>query len=491
MNVITYWEGHQPPYIAECLATVRQHCRQDCRYLHVTPEQFERHGLDQVLHPRWRTIKQFGVKSDCVRVAMLARYGGLYVDADTVMLRSPVGIIDESLDCQYMTWTNPPRRVIAGYVYLRPGSPVAVKWLENVNRFLADGRTGWTDLGERCLTPAVDAHPGTTAEMPLSTFLPIEIDCDVPQFFKPGDFRSYTQDRTIAFGLNHSWMSRVHPVEMFASPQKQQESPLIIHKLLTSAREGLAKPPKITVCCVTYRRPELLGRMIAAFEAQDYPNREMLILDDSGELAEASGPNWRLISSPERSPTLGSKRNRLARMVSADTAAIVPWDDDDLVMPWALSAVAAGLQRGEWIRPSLALARSSEKFVPLKTWAIQDQSDKAYHPAWGYSVGAFWVAGGYPEDVSLGEDLVLARRLRDLHIAEADPMTLGFAPYYVFAPWSNTHFSYPHHDYQAWTGDGAGTVAARQHGLQLTRENIVGDPLPRPFRNNWWGDVTR
>jgi hypothetical protein len=501
MNVFSYWENAPgatpPPYITECLASIRRHTAADCLYRHVTPENFEAFGLDKVLHPRWRSIKELGVKSDCVRVALLAQFGGLYVDADTVMLTPPTGVIPEECDCAYLVWTNQPRRVIAGYVYMRPGSPVAQEWLRNVNAMLEQGRCGWTDLGERCLTPAVDKHLEFSHQLPLDTFLPIEIDCEVARFFTPDDFRSLVKPHTVAFGLNHSWMMSRQRRVMEAPPQRHAIGNLLVERLLTANRVTLRQPPKITVCCVTYRRPELLAKLIDAFEKQTYPNRELLILDDSGELNECSGDRWRLISSTERSPSLGAKRNRLARLVSPDTVGIVPWDDDDIPAPWAINAVAAGLRHGEWVRPSLALvpAHGGVTFWPVETFARADRSDKAFHSSWAYTPGAFWGAGGYPEDASLGEDLILARRLRDLHVAEADPIALGFKPYYLFAPWNNEHFSYRHKDYATWPDQlppvAMRSVSAVPHGIPLTENHILPTPIKRPFQNDWWNDKTQ
>jgi glycosyltransferase involved in cell wall biosynthesis len=195
-------------------------------------------------------------------------------------------------------------------------------------------------------------------------------------------------------------------------------------RLLNGARPRW-RPLKLVVCCCTYRRPHLLGHLIHCFEAQDYPYREMVILDDAGELAPATGPGWRIVSVPERAPSLGAKRNLVASMRAPDADAIVPWDDDDLAMPWALSAVAAALGRADWARPSVVLVRRGEVFQPVKTWGREDGSDKAYHPAWGYTVTAFKGVDGYPEDVSVGEDLGLALKFRAGEVSEADPMALG------------------------------------------------------------------
>jgi hypothetical protein len=106
------------------------------------------------------------------------------------------------------------------------------------------------------------------------------------------------------------------------------------------------RPLKIVVCCCTDRHPHLLGHLIHGFETQDYPHREMLILDDTGKLEPATGPGWRIVSVTERATSLGAKRNLVASMIATDADAMMSWDDD-LVMPWALSAVVAALGQAD------------------------------------------------------------------------------------------------------------------------------------------------
>jgi Capsular polysaccharide synthesis protein len=142
MNVWTYWEGLRSPDIELCLDTIRQHCLGSAKFHHITADNIDRYIPDGLLHPAWKRIPALGVKGDCVRAAVLAQYGGLYVDADTVMLKSPAGVIDRSKDCVYTMWDKPPARVIAGYVYCRPGSPIARAWLDGINRSLAEGKAG-------------------------------------------------------------------------------------------------------------------------------------------------------------------------------------------------------------------------------------------------------------------------------------------------------------------------------------------------------------
>ena len=67
---------------------------------------------------------------------------------------------------------------------------------------------------------------------------------------------------------------------------------------------------KIAAVCVTYLRPVGLGRMLACFLQQDYPDRELVILDDAGQYDDQEGDRWRLVSVSKRYPTLGEKTQR-------------------------------------------------------------------------------------------------------------------------------------------------------------------------------------
>ena len=210
---------------------------------------------------------------------------------------------------------------------------------------------------------------------------------------------------------------------------------------------------KIVVCTCTYLRPKLLGYLIHCFCQQTHEDREMVILDDAGQYDNQRGDRWRLVSVNQRYPTLGAKRNavvRMAGLVLTGVDALCAWDDDDLVMPWALEALNAALEQAEWARPSLALAVDGGSYgamVGVKTYFRPDQDDKAFHAAWGVRREAFDRVGGYPPELSVTEDRHLAIKLRAAGVTECDPIALGYRPYY-FAdpgvdPWTQEkHLSY-------------------------------------------------
>jgi hypothetical protein len=193
---------------------------------------------------------------------------------------------------------------------------------------------------------------------------------------------------------------------------------------------------KIAAVCCTYLRPKQLGWLVRCFMEQDYPQRELLILDDAGQYDQAQGDRWQLVSVRRRFRSLGEKRNAAAAMTSPDVDALAVWDDDDLYLPWALSASAAALKVAPWSRPSLVLhERADGKLKQHRTGGL-------YHGGWAYTREAFQRAGAYPP-INNGEDQAFAKRLRRAGVREADPCRLGFRPFYVYrwGPGAGYHLS--------------------------------------------------
>jgi len=164
--------------------------------------------------------------------------------------------------------------------------------------------------------------------------------------------------------------------------------------------------PKIACLCVTYCRPRRLAEAIACFERQDYPPslRELVVLDDAGQYAPIEGPRWTITSTRRRFRTLGEKRNAAAALASPDVDVYAVWDDDDIYLPWHLSAVARALAEGPWTVPNVLFRHMYGK---LDVHA-NECSSRYYHPSWAFTRELFCRAGGYPfaqkgEDVALGE----------------------------------------------------------------------------------------
>jgi O-antigen biosynthesis protein len=104
-------------------------------------------------------------------------------------------------------------------------------------------------------------------------------------------------------------------------------------------------PSKVTprdqplVSCImpTANRRFLIPRAIGYFLNQDYPNRELLIIDDGEDsIADQipSDPRIRYLRLPQRQ-TIGAKRNFACEQ--AHGSIIAHWDDDDWIAGWRLS----------------------------------------------------------------------------------------------------------------------------------------------------------
>ncbi len=148
--------------------------------------------------------------------------------------------------------------------------------------------------------------------------------------------------------------------------------------------------PKIAACCLTFRRPKLLGRVIESFLRQTYTNSELVILDDCGDYPDQPhGDRWRIVSVNERYPNLGAKRNACVQLVSNDVDAVQTWDDDDVVFPWMFESVAEALSKGEWARGSQAFEWDGETMTRIETFNRQFPKQYAYHGHWAYRLDAF------------------------------------------------------------------------------------------------------
>jgi hypothetical protein len=229
LNIWVYWEGNLNPFISLCLKSIRHHCGSD---LQIVNDSFIDLLPKAYVHPNWRNITELGIRSDIVRASLLSYYGGVYLDADTICLAYPDNFISDRF--LYSKWSTPPERFIAGYVSCPENSKVAYDWLQNINNVLAEDvkKAKWCALGEGCLTPAIKGNPPEESELvPLDTFLPIEIDNNVLEFFKPGDYRDYVTDNTFCFGLNNSWFASRKPREL--TPPYQSNS--VLHGLLRYA----------------------------------------------------------------------------------------------------------------------------------------------------------------------------------------------------------------------------------------------------------------
>jgi glycosyltransferase involved in cell wall biosynthesis len=101
--------------------------------------------------------------------------------------------------------------------------------------------------------------------------------------------------------------------------------------------------PLVSCMMPTHNRREFIPRAVELFLAQDYPERELIVLDDGSDPIEdlmPTDPTVRYVRLEGRR-TIGAKRN-LACEISRGSI-VAHWDDDDWMARWRLSYQVSAL----------------------------------------------------------------------------------------------------------------------------------------------------
>ncbi len=241
------------------------------------------------------------------------------------------------------------------------------------------------------------------------------------------------------------------------------------------------QPPRVSCICPTYGRPpdylHLLEEAVESFLRQDWPQKELLILNDApGQELVCDAPGVRVINAPQRFASLGEKYN--AAIEAARGELICPWEDDDISLPWR-------------IRLSVERLGDADYWNPGRYWFLDGRglhSDHAMGVSHNGSIfrrSAWQRVGGYPP-ISGAQDAEFDHRLRlRCHVAHHEPLPVD-QWFYIYR-WgvSPTHLSgrQPHDAFYAEVGTQplkSGQFKLRPHWRQ-NYAMMVGRSAPATF----------
>jgi len=227
----------------------------------------------------------------------------------------------------------------------------------------------------------------------------------------------------------------------------------------------LEETPLVSCIMPTYGRPQLVPESVEMFLSQDYPRKELIIINDCpDQIYNADLPDVRIFNLPKRMSSLGAKRDWGIKKASGSVLAV--WDDDDVYLPWRLSYSIEKMQKAD-----------SPFYLSDTFWAYwgEDQlHHNSVHPGWPshgmalYFLQLYLDAGGYP-DMTLGEDAVLFDRLlKQLNISDGLPTLPTEAADRVMVMRCKSHYEH--------TSIGGGS-----HPADTTPQTI--ELVPRPIED--------
>ena len=175
--------------------------------------------------------------------------------------------------------------------------------------------------------------------------------------------------------------------------------------------------PNISCICVTCARVRHLEHAIQAFVDQKYDGvKELIVLNTCPQQhlkfywpnGNATFPNIRIIEPDARPQSLGACRNIAIESTRGDI--IVVWDDDDQHLPHHLQSIADGFASAKPDRsPPLDSTQPGVDWIWLNKqfwgWgnSIKDIV-RGQCPCFAFTKRAWRGVGGYPTNLSVGED---------------------------------------------------------------------------------------
>ncbi len=171
----------------------------------------------------------------------------------------------------------------------------------------------------------------------------------------------------------------------------------------------LSSDPLISCVMPTYGRPAYVNEAVAMFLAQDYPRKELIVLNDcAGQRFVFDHPDVHVINRDERYGTLGEKRNAAIELAHGEIIAV--WDDDDVYLPWRLSFSLAQMRQHD-----------TPFYRPAEYWAWWGNDDGfhnnralrdwMHHGPILFTRDVWQRAGGYP-DMNMREDTEFSDRVQ-------------------------------------------------------------------------------
>lgn len=218
-----YWESNRHAYIDYCIKTIDKRCGVECHF--ITPGNVHGYLKDTGLVNNWRKICPISQRIDILRIALLHKYGGLWLDCDTIMLKDMNSTFDnlKEADITAMRWRR-TGRTLNGYFFAQKESKFLGLCLEWINQQLCanPNKTHYAEhqgvwFGEHMFGQMHYENNKYMNFIDPEIFLPIQFPFNQEIWWQHLPIEQYLKPETICIGLNHSQ----YPENVRNMPMKQ------------------------------------------------------------------------------------------------------------------------------------------------------------------------------------------------------------------------------------------------------------------------------
>jgi glycosyltransferase involved in cell wall biosynthesis len=205
--------------------------------------------------------------------------------------------------------------------------------------------------------------------------------------------------------------------------------------------------PLVSLCLIHHNRPRLLKQALASIQAQDYPNLEVVLVDDGSTDSEALAyldklepefalKNWQLVR--QENLYLGAARNNAARHARGEYLLFM--DDDNYAKPAEVSTLVSVAQRTgadvltcqldqfEGDDPPVSNQQPSGSYLFLGDAPLALAINRNFYGDANsfFRASSFWSIGGFTDDFGIGHEdwEVLGRASRNSLKLETVPEAL-------------------------------------------------------------------
>nr|WP_246513182.1 tetratricopeptide repeat protein [Azospirillum picis] len=298
-------------------------------------------------------------RADLARYLILKRHGGLYVDLDFECFKPLDGLLADSsfaiglepathLELDKAAQRRMERVLCPSLIASIPDHPFWDHVLDHIRRNAREPDV-LDATGPFLLTRAYETYggPGPVTLLPAQAIYPADkMDCWEGRLFDIEAWEKLTRDAHALHHWDGTWFRGQAALDA-GRPRRLRLQLSDGTGPSAGATEPTDRRPLVSCLMATRDRFEQACVAIACFRQQSYPNRQLVIVDDSLDdrltrHVEALGdPRILIDRSPTPAATLGAARNRAVDLAAGSH--VCQWDDDDLYDPLRLELQMSAL----------------------------------------------------------------------------------------------------------------------------------------------------